>query len=67
MLVNVVIELFGQKHKVEIIPLLVLPLDMNSSNFLEVGPRGVGTAKREGSAIFGRRRSTNVFTSQKHQ
>ena len=46
---SVVSEPFGQEHKVEIIPLLVLPLVMNSSNFLEVGARGVGTAKHEGS------------------
>ena len=46
---SVVSEPFGQEHKVEIIPLLVLPLITNSSNFLEAGPRGVGTAKREGS------------------
>ena len=41
MLVNLVNEPFGQEHKVEIIPLLALPLVTNSSNFLEVGPRGV--------------------------
>ena len=46
---SVVSEPFGQEHKVEIIPLLVLPLITNASNFLEAGPRGVGTAKREGS------------------
>ena len=30
------------------------------------GPRGVGTAKHEGSATCGRRHSTNIFASQKH-